>query len=979
MKRTRNSFKKNTHKTARISGLFFCVMIFFCFCFAGCAKHGQPTSESGNDNSEIVTEDSSVIPDGALADGRDNFIAEAVGIYTCASETGDTYAISLYNAYGNLYAQCGIAVPSQSAYDTSLTVMPYSAVEIIPVKAGDFSESGSYEFEVGFMPFTTRGNRAGYYGAPIKGTIALDGDSLSIGLEDGTLCTQWDDKTSMIFERNNDVTDPVTMTQDEKDSVPKNHVPDELYGMWMEENVEGLFCIDIRKGADGEADRIQLYEKTPGKTGFVGRGMIGATPDGSIYAKYRGILADYGQDWNFDYIMDDDGKVIFRTSLGYEDAYTGEEARISMTFHKIEKSDIPLVALFEPDDVTALKGGLSAEMSDGSVRPVSPQFAATDDVENNGGYFVRIGSLIYYRYYSDHMKPEMLTYGQNFLQFVEQQENGTVCWYNPESGERGVAFYDGCTGPLYYINGKFFSNEFSANEVQSFREIYSFWPDGSGKESVSVGSYSYIEEAWGNHDLVYTNFNEGTLSVYDGFLNYREYDFDPFEYCAHIDEVDGKLLVSCINTNTDVYYFYIIGDDGVMQHLSSFYHDKWSGTANPIVEQVYAEDGYIYMGLGCYDQTGIFKNYLVFRYPDVGGEAEIVAEEAPKKGEAERHHFVINAMGEVLIRSTEGGEVILSNETYGDLIWADSTFSATMLAPEYIKKDPAKVKDKEQAVILQTGEVVGNSAYIITATATYDAPATTDHHRAFHFDSYSYSVIPLDSVKYGGDEHDEIFLDVDIPQELYDTAGNSDVSKSAMEAYEHILDIYKAAAEKGLSYEEAYVDPIERSLWDTGWAQGLGGGGYVYYDVNKDGTDELIILYNGEIKDIYGFDGEKAVLAFGVAERESITLYEDGKIYSVFGTMNYAMEGWAEFNPNLGMYFKTAEKTYTPTAGDPKDVQYFLMCAGDGEWEEIEEAYREYGGIPVWAYEISEEITKEEYEKFASKEKEVTFTDVNPL
>ena len=56
------------------------------------------------------------------------------------------------------------------------------------------------EFEAGFMPFSQGTNQvSGYYGAPVKGSIALDGDKVSINLNEGTICSQWEEQKEWLY------------------------------------------------------------------------------------------------------------------------------------------------------------------------------------------------------------------------------------------------------------------------------------------------------------------------------------------------------------------------------------------------------------------------------------------------------------------------------------------------------------------------------------------------------------------------------------------------------------------------------------------------------------------------------------------------------------------------------------------------------------------------------------------------------------
>lgn len=56
---------------------------------------------------------------------------------------------------------------------------------------------------------------------------------------------------------------------------------------------------------------------------------------------------------------------------------------------------------------------------------------------------------------------------------------------------------------------------------------------------------------------------------------------------------------------------------------------------------------------------------------------------------------------------------------------------------------------------------------------------------------------------------------------------------------------------------------------------------YAYHDINKDGTDELLIGADGIISDVYGFDGANAVQLIdepSMGDRSQLTIHEDGTL-----------------------------------------------------------------------------------------------------
>ena len=99
-------------------------------------------------------------------------------------------------------------------------------------------------------------------------------------------------------------------------------------------------------------------------------------------------------------------------------------------FERIAPEEVPVTVLAEPDDLEALQGTKTVKTDSGERRTVS-QFLATEDIENNGGYFVRVGSLIFFRDYSG--VPAGLTgiFG-DFLHDVERAPGSAASTRLPE-------------------------------------------------------------------------------------------------------------------------------------------------------------------------------------------------------------------------------------------------------------------------------------------------------------------------------------------------------------------------------------------------------------------------------------------------------------------------------------------------------------------------------------------------------------------
>ena len=190
------------------------------------------------------------------------------------------------------------------------------------------------------------------------------------------------------------------------------------------------------------------------------------------------------------------------------------------------------------------------------------------------------------------------------------------------------------------------------------------------------------------------------------------------------------------------------------------------------------------------------------------------------------------------------------------------------------------------------------------------------------------------------------------------------------ECYEEILGSVKAMMDGQCTREELEAASIYSDLWDYGWttAEGEAPVRYLYYDVDGDGTEELIITYRDGIVDIYGFDGKRAKKAIWTDANCTLRIHPAGMLQRTYEDKTTGQSGeiWYQFDATFGDYFSVFEKRYEEAYGD----QYYTFCyyGLDGEdYEEVVRAYGETGYYPVWIGEWSDELKKDEYEKIVPK------------
>ena len=196
------------------------------------------------------------------------------------------------------------------------------------------------------------------------------------------------------------------------------------------------------------------------------------------------------------------------------------------------------------------------------------------------------------------------------------------------------------------------------------------------------------------------------------------------------------------------------------------------------------------------------------------------------------------------------------------------------------------------------------------------------------------------------------------------------------ECYEEILGYLKAVMDGQCTREEMEEAGIFSSLWECGWneADGERSPRYLYYDVDGDGTEELIVTCRGIITDIYGFDGNRARKTIWPSADSTVMIYPEGMLEMTESTEGYSGVMWFQFDTILGDYFAVFEKRHEGDSGD----QYYTFCyyglEGE-EYEEVVEKYQETGDLPVWLGEWSDVLTKEGYEELVPKTEPVKLPD----
>ncbi len=142
--------------------------------------------------------------------------------------------------------------------------------------------------------------------------------------------------------------------------------------------------------------------------------------------------------------------------------------------------------------------------------------------------------------------------------------------------------------------------------------------------------------------------------------------------------------------------------------------------------------------------------------------------------------------------------------------------------------------------------------------------------------------------------------------------------------------------------------------------------GYLMYDVNADGYEELIITVQDRIREIYGNYQGKLHSAYTAPEDGEVTLYPEGMLKETRpDTSEFPGTTWQQYNADFGDFLPVFEESYG---------EYYVFCAYDlteNNMNEINRSLESTGDYPVWLGEWLDMIPKKEYDSLVPKTKPV--------
>ena len=168
----------------------------------------------------------------------------------------------------------------------------------------------------------------------------------------------------------------------------------------------------------------------------------------------------------------------------------------------------------------------------------------------------------------------------------------------------------------------------------------------------------------------------------------------------------------------------------------------------PQVMQISENNGKVYIEIAWYEGDLVhLENVTILEVtPEKSNSVKMIYEGVPENlNEYASPYFYFNADDEIIFEDYDPPIVMLTEETYGDLVFFDSYFGATMIKEQMIPEYPFD-EDKEgiPVTIFQCAEKTGNSIFAITAEGIYDSEENFNWQMIYVFDRFDYIIFEPD-------------------------------------------------------------------------------------------------------------------------------------------------------------------------------------------------------------------------------------------
>ncbi|MBQ9611488.1 MAG: hypothetical protein IJV14_02720 [Lachnospiraceae bacterium] len=337
------------------------------------------------------------------------------------------------------------------------------------------------------------------------------------------------------------------------------------------------------------------------------------------------------------------------------------------------------------------------------------------EVENNGGYFVRIGDRVYFRMYG----PESLdpiTVGTNVLSYGTPAGGSRIQYYDIKTKEVVDAFADDGFGRLYAAaNGFWFCRNDAREDAAPDTVLYWVAEDGSESEDFGYGTPLGVSEDGAYVAFLPYDDNYGSIEILSGGEMLSMVSPEYNEDLTYIGMAEDQLIFlsrtkeDYVTSRHVLYSMDIVTSE--LTELGKIPYEENSPIQDAylIPEQYETEGREVYVLAAQYEGSEHFLQDYIAVKATAGKEDSI---ELISYEEAVNDNLpgLVVTDGDAELLPAQPHTAGLSDGYFGSLDYYDSAFSAIQLVPDYV---PDFNEDSLFRTALQTVEVVGDDVFVI--------------------------------------------------------------------------------------------------------------------------------------------------------------------------------------------------------------------------------------------------------------------------
>lgn len=453
----------------------------------------------------------------------------------------------------------------------------------------------------------------------------------------------------------------------------------------------------------------------------------------------------------------------------------------------------------------------------------SVQESAPPEVENNGGYYVRLDDKIYFRRYGAEALSKVAVFGEFTLPWNMRDGESELMQYDLTSGVLTAVCKESGRGPLWYGDGGFYLCE----HINGEDWVVWYAPDGGSVEPLCRGELLGISE----NGLLAVERTETSpsyhtvYSFYSGKTVTGELETEKTMMKAGVTD-KGLFLVSVAygEDSEDGCQLWQITPEGKLLHLGELpdtEEDSFVYDVQP--DRFLAEGDKIAVGVGYYAGTGHFLDMSVFVEATVDREDSLqTLTPGDIEGEnGELPRLAAGENGEFAFVPALPGELRIGWDEMGALeVWEDGEWK---LISEHFA--PGLNGGWGNRNMVQHMDWIGNTAYV-TLACVHASPADDIGWRE------GYALHHMRYLQVERDGTEKTLSTVDHDAELY---GNVWFVEGESIALWQQLD-YEAVEDYWYEGNYAYAIPIAEDAW---WGDGAFDGttGLLPYDYGEGEVD----------------------------------------------------------------------------------------------------------------------------------------------